>query len=109
MKKFSKPYIIAEVGINHNGNVKTAIKLIRSAKRAGADAVTFKYFNRNACQRKFKKTSTKMYTLKKISLFSMWKKMALNFIELRKLNKECKKQKLISVALFLIKKVLNKF
>ena len=44
MKKFSKPYIIAEIGINHNGNVKMAIKLIRSAKRAGADAVKFQVF-----------------------------------------------------------------
>ena len=96
MKKFSKPYIIAEIGINHNGNVKMAIKLIRSAKRAGADAVKFQVFQPVTLAREnSKKTSQqKMYTSKKTSLFNMWKKMALNSIELRKLSKECKKRKI---------------
>lgn len=34
-------YIIAEVGINHNGSLDTAIKLIKAAKEAGVDAVKF--------------------------------------------------------------------
>jgi N-acetylneuraminate synthase len=33
--------IIAEIGINHNGSVETAIDLINAAKRAGADIVKF--------------------------------------------------------------------
>ena len=32
-------FVIAEVGINHNGDLKTAIKLIDEARRSGADAV----------------------------------------------------------------------
>jgi N-acetylneuraminate synthase len=36
-----KIFIIAEVGINHNGNINTAKKLIEGAKLAGADAVKF--------------------------------------------------------------------
>ena len=32
-------FVIAEVGINHNGNMDDAIELIRQAKTAGADAV----------------------------------------------------------------------
>ncbi len=35
----SRPYVIAELSANHNGNVKFATKLIESAKTAGADAV----------------------------------------------------------------------
>ena len=35
-----KPYIIAEIGINHNGYLSLA-KMIREAKLAGADAVKF--------------------------------------------------------------------
>ncbi len=33
--------IIAEIGVNHNGNVDTAKKLIDIAKEAGADIVKF--------------------------------------------------------------------
>lgn len=34
-------YIIAEIGINHNGSLERAIKLINEAKNAGVDAVKF--------------------------------------------------------------------
>ncbi len=36
-----KPYIIAEIGINHNGYLNLAKKMIIEAKLAGADAVKF--------------------------------------------------------------------
>ena len=37
---FNKPsYIIAEIGINHEGNLQKCKNLVASAKRAGADAV----------------------------------------------------------------------
>lgn len=37
--KGCKPYIIAEMSGNHNGDINRAIELIRAAKEAGADAV----------------------------------------------------------------------
>ena len=37
----NKTFIIAEIGINHNGDINLAKKLILSAKKAGADAVKF--------------------------------------------------------------------
>ena len=44
--KFKKdPYIIAEIGINHNGIFKLAKKLIIESKKAGADAVKFQKRN----------------------------------------------------------------
>ena len=36
-----KTYIIAEIGINHNGDLKIAKQLIKASKEAGADAVKF--------------------------------------------------------------------
>jgi pseudaminic acid synthase len=33
------PYVIAELSANHNGNVDTALELIKQAKLAGADAI----------------------------------------------------------------------
>lgn len=38
---FSKPYIIAEIGANHNGDMALARHMIDSAVEAGADAVKF--------------------------------------------------------------------
>ena len=39
-----KVYIIAEIGINHNGRINTAKKLIDIAKKGGADAVKFQTY-----------------------------------------------------------------
>ncbi len=39
------PYCIAEVGINHNGDVEIAKKMVEVAKDAGADAVKFQTFS----------------------------------------------------------------
>ena len=37
-------FIIAEAGVNHNGDINLAKKLIDTAKDAGADAVKFQTF-----------------------------------------------------------------
>jgi len=42
--KLSKPFIIAEAGINHNGNIKTALKLVDIAKLNGANAIKFQTY-----------------------------------------------------------------
>ena len=41
----SKPFVIAEVGINHNGELNKAYEMIKSAKYAGADCVKFQTFS----------------------------------------------------------------
>jgi N,N'-diacetyllegionaminate synthase len=43
-KNLSRTYIIAEIGVNHNGSVELAKKMIVEAKRCGADAVKFQTF-----------------------------------------------------------------
>ncbi len=38
-------FIVAEAGVNHNGDVQTAYKLVNAAADAGADAVKFQMFS----------------------------------------------------------------
>ena len=40
----NKTFIIAEIGVNHNGSLAIAKKLILAGKKAGADAVKFQNF-----------------------------------------------------------------
>jgi len=50
-----KVYIIAEIGINHNGCLKTAKRLIDIAAASGCDAVKFQKRNPDACVPKHQK------------------------------------------------------
>ncbi len=46
-------YIIAEAGVNHNGNFDMALKLVEEAHKAGADCVKFQTFNTESCESKY--------------------------------------------------------
>lgn len=48
IKDFSEPYIIAEIGANHNGNIDLAKKMIDVAKEKGADAVKFQSWTKDS-------------------------------------------------------------
>ncbi len=50
--RFEKCYIIAEIGVNHNGSMTLAKKLIDEAKFAGADAVKFQTFKAEKLSKK---------------------------------------------------------
>ena len=42
---FKNVFIIAEIGVNHNGDLSLAKEMILKAKNAGADAVKFQTFS----------------------------------------------------------------
>ena len=44
----SKPYVVAEIGVNHNGDTDQARRLIDAAHQAGADAAKFQVFSAGA-------------------------------------------------------------
>jgi len=77
--KKNKTIIIAEAGVNHNGNINLAKKLIDVASKAGADYVKFQTFDVDHLI--LKKTKTAVYQKRNlknnISQYLMLKKYQL--------------------------------
>ncbi len=94
MKK--RVIIIAEIGCNHNGKFNQAVKLIKRAKRAGADYAKFQLFNsdevitKNAPKANYAIKNSK----KNQSQYEMQKKLELSFNIHKKLKKICEKHKI---------------
>jgi N-acetylneuraminate synthase len=59
------PYIIAEIGANHNGDMKLCKKLIDSAKKCGADAVKFQSWSKTSLISQAEYTRNTSYADKK--------------------------------------------
>ena len=53
INNFSHPYLIAEIGVNHEGSLDTAKKLIDLAKEGGADAAKFQTYKANKLASRF--------------------------------------------------------
>ena len=93
LKKIKKSFIIAEIGINHEGKFLNAKKLISEAKKSGADAVKFQVFKPHTlANKKLKKNKLQIESSKKKEdLYEMWKRVSLNEKELFKLRVFAKK------------------
>lgn len=55
VENFGRPFLIAELGANHNGDMDLARKLILAAKEAGADCVKFQSWSKESvfCRKKY--------------------------------------------------------
>ena len=93
-------FIIAEAGVNHNGSIHIAKKLIDVAAKSGADAVKFQTFITNNLVTKYalKAGYQKKYDKKKKYQYDMLKKLELSFSTHRKLYSYCKKKKIIFLS-----------
>lgn len=87
-----KVYIIAEAGVNHNGDLNTAKKLIDEAKKAGADAVKFQTFKAEnlASKTALKADYQKQTTDSKQSQYEMLKALELSIESHTKLIEHAK-------------------
>lgn len=95
-----KTFIIAEAGVNHNGNMDTAIKLIDMAKRAGADAIKFQTFKSErlvTCstpKAKYQKANTGSNE----SQLEMLKRLELTSDNFKRLFSYCRKKNIIFMS-----------
>ena len=86
-----KPFIIAEAGINHNGEIEMAFKMIETAKNIGFEAIKFQTFKAE----EFNIDSTQTYTYKSQGktitepMLDMFKRYEFNKDEWYKIKKKC--------------------
>ena len=95
-----KVFIIAEAGVNHNGSLELAKKLIDVASESGADAVKFQTFNaeklvsKNAQKADYQKQTTDT----KESQFDMIKKLELDLETHKELISYCKTKNIMFLS-----------
>lgn len=96
----NKVFIIAEAGINHNGNIEIAKKLIDAAVIAGADAVKFQTFKAEKLVTQFavKAKYQQKNTSSSESQFEMLKKLQLSTANYRELFLYCKQKNIIFMS-----------
>jgi N,N'-diacetyllegionaminate synthase len=93
-------FIIAEAGVNHNGSIELAYKLIDVAFESGANAIKFQTFKaknlalKNAEKAPYQKQSKNSNE----SQFDMLKKLELDIGDHKKLINYCKKKGIIFIS-----------
>ncbi|MDC0424661.1 N-acetylneuraminate synthase [Candidatus Pelagibacter ubique] len=93
-------FIIAEAGVNHNGSIDLAKKLIDVASASGADAVKFQTFKADnlATKKAQKAIYQKENTDKEESQFNMLKKLELDIEAHKELISYCSNKKIIFLS-----------
>ncbi|MDY4005745.1 MAG: N-acetylneuraminate synthase [Fusobacterium varium] len=93
-------FIIAEAGVNHNGNINLAYKMVDEAKKAGVDCIKFQTFKtekiitKNTKKAEYQKKNTE----NRETQYEMIKKLELTYDEFRKLKKYCKEKEIIFLS-----------
>ena len=97
--KSDLPYVIAEIGVNHEGSLATAKLLIESAKRGGADAAKFQTYKAGLIASKFSPSywdTSKEPTTSQYELFTKYD--SFGEAEYKELAEHCKKHEIEFVS-----------
>jgi len=97
-KTINRTFFIAEIGINHNGNIQNALKLIESAKLAGCDAVKFQKRSPEICTPKSQWDILRETPWGKIKYIEYKKKIEFGKKEYDLIDKFCKKMDILWTA-----------
>jgi N-acetylneuraminate synthase len=92
------PYFIAEIGINHNGDMKTAIKLIEAAKLSGCNAVKFQKRTPEICVPRNQWQIVRDTPWGKMTYIKYKKKIEFNLSQYKKLKKYADKLNIDFIA-----------
>jgi len=95
-----RPFIVAEAGINHNGEIQKALKMISIAKKAGVDAIKFQTFKASEFIGDTSLTYTYFSRGKKIteSQIELFKKYEFTDDEWFKIKKKCDSEKIMFLS-----------
>ena len=100
ISKENHPFIIAEAGINHNGSVEKAVKMVKTAKNAGVSAIKFQTFKAH----EFISNSSLTYTYTSQgesiteSQLDLFKRCELSNDDFYKIKKTCDEEKIFFLS-----------
>lgn len=96
----NKIFIIAEAGVNHNGNINLAYKMVDEAKKAGVDCIKFQTFKTEKIITKDAKKAEyqEKNTENKETQYEMLKKLELTYDEFKKLKKYCEEKEIMFLS-----------
>ena len=93
-KNNANTYFIAEIGINHNGQLKNVFKLIQAAKLAGCDAVKFQKRNPRECVPKSEWNNMRDTPWGRLSYIDYKEKIEFSKNDYKKIINFCKKNEI---------------
>lgn len=88
-------FVIAEAGINHNGSLSIAKKLVNMAKKAGADCIKFQT---HITEEEMTKTKILPGKISKKPLWDIIKNCELTIDDEKKINQYCKEKKILFLS-----------
>ena len=100
LSNYTEPFIVAEAGINHNGELSKALEMIKVAKDSGADAVKFQTFKAD----EFCGDKTQMFTYQSQgqmateSMFEMFQRFEFEYDEWKQIKKKCDDENILFLS-----------
>ena len=97
---YGKPFIVAESGINHNGELTKALEMIEVAKQSGVDAVKFATFRAEELCADKTQTFTYQSQGQKIteSEFEMFKRNEFDYDEWLQIKQKCDDENILFLS-----------